>query len=354
MSFADGWAAIHLEKPARVPRTEYSAEGHWALVSAVTGLEVDEHSSPEARAQASAAFTGPRGWNYDFRWNILINRKELEAKCTRMGHAVYAAGGVDFDARIECPFGSPDDVFAFDPFDAYGTPDKAAITRRFNDHFAAAQAGNPDSVAMTGIYITLISGLLEIFGWDMMLEALGEDPAAFGETANRYARWIGVYFEALAACDSPVVMVHDDIVWTSGAFVHPDWYRKYIFPNYAWMFRPLVESGKKIAYTSDGTYTEFIDDIARSGVSGFVLEPTTDMEYIASRYGKTHFFIGNADTRILLSGSRDDIRAEVERCMRIGKDCPGYFMAVGNHIPANTPVESALYYNEIYERLSRR
>ena len=65
-------------------------------------------------------------------------------------------------------------------------------------------------------------------------------------------------------------------------------------------------------------------------------------------------FIGNADTRILLSGTKAEIRAEVERCMAIGKNCPGFFMAVGNHIPANTPVENALYYNQVYEELSRR
>lgn len=65
-------------------------------------------------------------------------------------------------------------------------------------------------------------------------------------------------------------------------------------------------------------------------------------------------FIGNADTRILLGGSREDIYREVKRCMDIGKGCPGYFMAVGNHIPANTPVDSVLYYNEVYEKLSRR
>jgi len=40
--------------------------------------------------------------------------------------------------------------------------------------------------------------------------------------------------------------------------------------------------------------------------------------------------------------------------MAIGKGCAGFFMAVGNHIPPNTPVESALYYNEVYEELSRR
>ena len=40
--------------------------------------------------------------------------------------------------------------------------------------------------------------------------------------------------------------------------------------------------------------------------------------------------------------------------MTLGRNCPGYFLAVGNHIPPNTPVENALYYNEVYEKLCRR
>ena len=107
-------------------------------------------------------------------------------------------------------------------------------------------------------------------------------------------------------------------------------------------------------FTSDGNYTEFIDDIAACGFHGFVLEPTTDMAYIAAKYGKTHAFIGNADTRVLLLGDREDIRREVKRCMDIGKNCPGFFLAVGNHIPANTPVDNALWYNEFYEQMSKR
>jgi uroporphyrinogen-III decarboxylase len=107
-------------------------------------------------------------------------------------------------------------------------------------------------------------------------------------------------------------------------------------------------------YTSDGDYTAFIDDIAATGVHGFILEPLTDMAYLAARYGRTHAFIGNVDTRVLLLGKRPQIRAEVERCMAIGKACPGFFLAVGNHIPPNTPVDNCLYYNEVYEELSRR
>ncbi len=68
----------------------------------------------------------------------------------------------------------------------------------------------------------------------------------------------------------------------------------------------------------------------------------------------THVFIGNADTRILLNGTREEIRSEVKRCMDIGKKYPGFFMAVGNCIPSNTPVDNALYYNQVYEEMSWR
>jgi uroporphyrinogen-III decarboxylase len=89
-------------------------------------------------------------------------------------------------------------------------------------------------------------------------------------------------------------------------------------------------------------------------VHGFALEPLTDMKYMVEKYGQTHVIVGNAETRILLSGSKPEIRAEVERCISLGRDCPGYFLAVGNHIPANTPVENCLYYNQVYEELCRR
>lgn len=353
MSFADGIAAINLQMPSRVPRTEYSAESyHWDLISAVNGRRITADSPLDKRRQASRDFE--RAWHYDFRWSIAVSGDAFGDLHTRMGHAAYAAAGTDVDRRVTTPFADTAQVLDFDPWSALGAIDKPAMVERFNASYRANCAANPDAVNMTGIYITMVSGLIDLFGWDMLLAAAGEDPEAFGAMANRYASWIQQHFDCLGACEAPVVMVHDDIVWTSGPFIRPSWYRRFIFPNYAKLFAPLRAAGKRIAYTSDGNFTSFIDDIAASGVHGFVMEPCTDMARIAERYGKTHFFIGNADTRILLSGSKDDIRREVERCMAIGKHCPGYFMAVGNHIPANTPVESALWYNQCYEELSRR
>ena len=352
MSYEDGMAAMNLQMPPRVPRTEYSVTEHWELVAAVTGLEVRHDSPPELRSRAARAFMA--AWQFDFAWSTLIGGGEFKELHTRMGHCVYADGGGDFDEVRTCPFSEPEDVLAFDPWEAFGTIDRAATTARFEDHYRANCERYGDLVNMTGVYVTCISGLIDLFGWEMLLLAAGVDRTGFGDLTNRYASWVLQYYEALADADVPVVMSHDDIVWTAGPFLPPEWYRQYVFPNYKRFYQPLIDSGKRIVYTSDGNYTAFLDDIAATGVHGFVLEPTTDMAQIAERYGRTHVFIGNADTRILLLGTKPQIRAEVERCMAIGKDCPGYFLAVGNHIPANTPVENCLYYNEVYERLSRR
>lgn len=353
MSYQDGLAAMNLEMPPRVPRFEPDADRHWKLVSAVTGIPVGPESGPDEKLAAQAAFH--RAWNIDLCLSALIFSDEFGEQRTRMGHASYEAAGEDYDNRIVCPFKEPEEVLAFDPWEAFGAKDPSEIVRRFNAHYAALEARFPTMVRTSGVYITLFTGLIYLFGWDMLLTAGGLDPDGLGEVANRYARWIAQYYQALAESDVRFVYSHDDLVWTSGAVFHPDWYRKYIFPHYRDLFYPkLIEAGKKIIFVCDGNYTEFVDDVAATGVHGFFFEPMTDLDYIASRYGKTHVMIGNVDTRMLLYGTRAQIRGEVERCMASAKHCPGYFISVSNMIPHNTPVESALYYNEVYEKLCRR
>ena len=352
MSYDDGWAAINLEMPKRIPHTEYSIESQWQVVKLVTGIEVGPESSDEVKDKARRAFM--HAWNYDFFWTTLIGPKDMEGYTTDMGHAEYAAGGIDRRDTVYCPYKEPEDVLKFDPWATLGKRDKKELTRRFDEHYRSQCESLPWGVNMTGVYTTLVSGFIALFGWEMLLVAAGTDARRFGDLANRYTGWIGQYFEALAESTAPVVMIHDDMVWTSGAIFHPAWYRTYIFPNYKKLLVPLRDAGKKIMFTSDGNYTEFIDDIAAAGVHGFALEPLTDMRYMVEKYGQTHVIIGNAETRILLGGTKAEIRAEVERCLDLGRNCPGYFLAVGNHIPPNTPVESCLYYQQVYEELGHR
>jgi len=353
MSYDDGWAALNLEKPARIPHTEMSAEWyHCPLVSAVTGIEVDVNSPPEKREKAAAAFVA--AWDYDIHMTFWFDEGVFGEKWTYMGHAEYAQNGVDFEQGWPCPYKTVEEALALDPFEAFDVTDHADLVAGINAGYENEKNFYPSIVPGNGIYQTLMSGMIAIFGWDMLLTMAGEDPEGFGEVMNRYAAWMQRYYNALADSDVEVAWVHDDMVWTEGAFIHPSWYRTFLFPNMKKLFAPLVDSGKKILFVSDGDYTEFAKDVADCGVTGFWFECFTDLPYIVETFGKTHVLIGNGDCRPLTFGTKDDVRAEVERCMTLGRDCPGYFMCINGHMPSNIPVENALHYFDVYTELSRR
>lgn len=358
MSYENGMKALNLEMGDVVPRTEYSAEFHWDLVKKVTGIDTDVH---ENRHRASQEFV--QAWDYAFKWFVDIGRYEISKKggrITHLGHAEYSedeSGKSDFQDNATQPFTNPEEVYALDFFKEYGEWTVEETTALHDERYHEQLEKWPGTVNMSGIYVSLFSGLIEILGWDTLLMSIAVDEERFGKFIDQYVEWVTPFFKGLAECESPVIMSHDDLVWTSGPVTHPEWYRTYIFPHLRKLWKIVKDGGKRLIFTCDGNYTAFIDDLlsdAECAPHSVVMEPDTDMAQIAEKYGNRVGFVGNADCRVLLSGSKDDIYKEVERCMNIGKKYPGFIMAVGNHIPPNTPVDNALYYNEAYMKMRNR
>lgn len=127
MSYQDGWAAINLEMPDRIPRTEYSAETHWRLVEQVTGIRITKESTEQERLRASSSFR--KAWDYGYRWHVYTDKRALLKCHTSMGHAEYAEGGSDFDTDIQCPFEDPEELLDFQPQEVYGSLDHRVLVR---------------------------------------------------------------------------------------------------------------------------------------------------------------------------------------------------------------------------------
>jgi hypothetical protein len=320
----------------------------------VTGFNPDS-SNKEEQVQARRRFY--EVMNYDFIW-YHNDGPELWGnlgRATDMGHAVYMEGGTDYRAAKPCPFDTPEEVLEFDAAEEYGLPDIKTRAAYFQKEWQEQDTLYPSVLVPGGHYKTLVSGCIEAFGWDMLLMAAATDPEKFGEhVLEGFFNLTLANFKAWAETDIKVFINHDDMVWTEGAIFHPEWYRKYIFPRYKKLWEPFKEKGIKVLFCSDGTYTEFVDDIAEAGADGFILEPTTSLAYIAEKYGKTHVIVGNADCRALTFGSKAEIEAEVRRCMDIAKVCPGFIMALGNHLPGNIPIDNALYYFNLVDELGKR
>lgn len=343
MSYGIGMQAINLEMPDRVGHTEYCS--HPLLAQAITGID------PRERSDGWRLFQDAIGM--DLIWHT-CDGTGWGGRTTNMGHAVFQQDGADFDAGVRCPFSSPEEVLDFSPTAEYGVPDVDERAAFFEQVYLAGQQANPCQIFTGGYYKTIFSACIQAFGWEMFLLAAPHDYERFDRVLEGFFEISMANFRAWAKTSAPVFICHDDIVWTAGAVFHPDWYRKYVFPRYRKLWTVLHEAGKKILFCSDGDFTEFVDDIADAGADGFIFEPMTSLEYIVERYGQTKAILGNVDTRILTFGDRDAIRTEVKRVMSIGKPCPGFFIAVGNHIPHNVPIENALYYFELVETLGRR
>ena len=345
MSRERGWQAINLRMPDRIPRTEYVS--HDEFIRKVTGLDT---TVPEQAGRVGPVLA--KVLDYDFIWSI-DEAPLTKGRTTNMGHAVWS--NVDrMNTNVACPFTDEEEVLAFDPVEEYGIPDPVETVERFRENLEGGSAAYPGAVFPGGRYHTLFSACIRTFGWDMFLSAAVSDPARFDRVLEGFFRLTMAEVEAWIRAGAKVYLPHDDICWSSGPAFHPDWYRRFIFPRYRKLWAPLREAGIKVIFCSDGTFTSLVTDIADAGADGFIFESTTSLEQIAARYGKTKVIVGNADCRILMSGTKDDIRREVERCVRAGRDCPGYFLAVGNHIPNGIPLANVEAYFEISSELCRR
>jgi len=343
VSYERGWQALHLDMPDTIPHTEYCS--HPRLVQAVTGTDPRDDPAAWGRFYEMT--------DYDLLWST-NDGPAWPGRTTSMGHAEFQEGGTDFDDNVYCPFQTPEEVLAFDPVAEYGVPDVDERAAYFEAAWRKGQQARPTLVYTGGYYKTLFSACIQAFGWEMFLGAAGLDYDRFGRVLDGFFRISLANYRAWAKTSAPVFIAHDDIVWSSGPVFHPDWYRRYIFPRYRELWGLLKDAGKIVLFCSDGNFDEFVDDIADAGADGFFIEPLTDMERIVEKYGQTKVIVGNVDTRILTFGTKDDVRRDVERCAALGRGCPGYFFAVGNHIPPNVPVDNALYYLELIDKLGRR
>jgi hypothetical protein len=333
MSYPLGLDALHLRPTPRVAHTDYCTNDALKrhLKQTLPHLECFDDR-----------------WQMDFIWatNDGPVPWDRRGRVTDMGHADFLEGGTDRRDPKPSPFTCADDVWGFDAEHEYGVPDPVELVAFYEAHAQRVRVKRPNQVFPGGYYNTMVSGAIAAFGWEMLLEA-ASDQDRFENVLDGFFRLSRHYYTAQSRTSIEAFICHDDMVWTMGPFMDPAFYRRVIFPRYRELWAILKNAGKKLLYCSDGDWTCFLDDIADAGADGFIFEPVVPLQTVVERYGQTHVIMGSqVDCRTLTFGTPGQIRDEIDATLRIAKACPGFFFAVGNHIPSNVPVENAITYFE--------
>jgi len=293
----------------------------------------------------------------DFHWNVNDGFEpwQTRGRTTNMGHAEYMENGKDFVQAEPSPFKSYNDVLEFDAVKEYGLTDFSKLVEYYQKNTDQDKINFPEQYITGGYYNSVVSGAIAVFGWEMLLEAIGNDADKFGEEVlGSIAEQSVHHAKAWAETDKEWFITHDDMVWTEGPFISPDFYRTYIFPRYTEIWKPLKEKGKKIIFCSDGTFDMFFDDIAKAGADGFSFEPTNNLEKVVTNYGSSHILIAGSDCRTLTWGTKEDIKNELEWIYGLARKCPGFIFCASNHFPANIPIDNGVFYFNKIKELEKR
>ncbi len=202
-------------------------------------------------------------------------------------------------------------------------------------------------------YTTCFHWPLAIFGFELLCLAGMEDERRFGALMERFAEvslrittaWSQV--EGLHA-----FILHDDLTMSSGPVFSPAWYRRHIFPHYPTIFRPLLDKGVPIIFTSDGDCSEFVDDVFAAGAEGLNFEYLVDLGSLVERY-PDKILIGNINSSTLARGPREAIAREVRECMEVGSRARRFVVNVGGGLTHDIPVEHLEHYLSLRKELAR-
>lgn len=344
MSYRIGLDAINLQPAPRLAHTEYSA-AFPAMVKAVVGQYSDTATGrfPDIKEDVKRFYDA---WDYDLIWNVHDGPVPWSerGRVTDMGHAEYAEGGTDKRESKPCPFECAEEVLEFDAIKEYGLPDFRELVDFYEQNYQQYQMFFENQVFPGSYYKSVVSGAIEVFGWDMLLLAAA-DLERFAGVLRSFGELTLHHVKAWAETSIEVFIQHDDMVWTEGPFMRPDFYRSVIFPMYKEFWEVLHKAGKRVLFCSDGKYDMFMDDIAAAGADGFIFEPCNNFDEIVRKFGKTRCLVGSkVDCRTMTFRDWDAVKEEIDATLKLVPECAGLIWAVGNHIPSNVPVEVGLKY----------
>ena len=343
MSYERGSKALRLEMTDRIPHTEYIS--HRQFIMKVTGIDPED---PEQGGKAGPALA--RALDYDFIWTTYSRDWGLPR--ADMGRAKFYETETPWSSHYELT--TEEQVLAFDPIKAANLPGLDALTEDVRRSYEQGRTAYSEAVFPGGFYNSVFTWCIVTFGWELFMTAAMSDPDRFDRVMEGFFEITMMVVDAHIRAEVPIFLCHDDIVWAAGPVFSPDWMRRYVFPRHKRMWTRLREAGIQVLFCSDGNFDVFVDDLVDAGAQGFIFEPLTSLESIVERYGQTHVIVGNIDSRILQFKGPEEIRAEVKRCADVGRDCPGFFFAVGNHIPYTVPIPSVECYLEALEEFGKR
>jgi uroporphyrinogen decarboxylase len=156
----------------------------------------------------------------------------------------------------------------------------------------------------------------------------------FGEAV--YPLKVGLSFsEAAASC----------------SLISPKMYREFVFPYHKQIVDHFKERKVGTGLHICGYADPILEDMVNTGVTNMSIDAPSDLAKALELTRGKAVLIGNINTNLFFSGTRQDMEQAIKNCIAIAPDDSGYILASGCEVPGIAPPEKVAWFMEIVNQL---
>jgi uroporphyrinogen decarboxylase len=139
----------------------------------------------------------------------------------------------------------------------------------------------------------------------------------------------------------------------SCSLISPKMYRSFVFPYHKQIVDHFKARKVGLGLHICGYADPILEDMVNTGVTNISIDAPTDMaKAVAAARGKA-VLIGNLDTNLFHSGSRDEMKQAVKDCLAKAPSDSGYILSSGCEVPAIAPLEKVDWFSELVDEFGQ-
>jgi uroporphyrinogen decarboxylase len=137
----------------------------------------------------------------------------------------------------------------------------------------------------------------------------------------------------------------------SCSLISPKMYRTFIFPYHKQIVDHFKEKKVGVGLHICGYTDPILEDMVNTGVTNISIDAPSDLgKAVEATRGKA-VLIGNVNTNLFFSGSREEMEQAMTHCLDIVPKDSGYIMASGCEVPGVAPPEKVDWFIELANEL---
>ena len=137
----------------------------------------------------------------------------------------------------------------------------------------------------------------------------------------------------------------------SCSLISPKIYREFIFPYHKQIADHFKAQKVGTGLHICGYADPIIEDMVNTGMTNLSIDAPSDLANALELTRGKAVLIGNINTNLFFSGSREDMERAIKSCIEIAPNDSGYILSSGCEVPGIAPPEKVAWFMEIVDAL---